>query len=343
MKIDPIVRETGPLAESYLPETLHGREVIQKVMLALLLPNLRGRRLPHLWLHGPPGSGKSTLTRKALGHLEEQRVRTAYVNCWGSQTFYSVLEAIFQELRALVEEKRDAAFKLERLCRLAREQPLVIVLDEVDQMFLQERNAALYNLSQLDHSGVICLSASRKAYLSLDPRVQSRLQPHFIEFPQYSPEQLASILQERAEKSLLPEAWCRADLERIAKASGGDARIAIQTLRTAAYLAEKGRVPQIRPGDIQEALRKTGGLKRRYALNNLSDDHRLLYRIVEESGTIKAGDLWKRYGSQAKEHSLGPMARRTFQHHKRRLLELRLLEEKQGRGRGNVRFLRVVE
>ena len=78
-------------------------------------------------------------------------------------------------------------------------------------------------------------------------------------------------------------------------------------------------------------------------MNNLSDHHKLLYRIVEEAGTIKAKDLWKRYCSQAKEHGLGPMARRTFQHHKRQLIELRLLEEKQGRGRGNVRFLRVVE
>ena len=102
-------------------------------------------------------------------------------------------------------------------------------------------------------------------------------------------------------------------------------------------------VPQIRSEDIQEALRKTGGLKKRYALNNLSEHHRLIYRIVKEAGTIKAGDLWKLYCSQAKEHGLGHMAKRTFQHHKRKLLELRLLEEKQGRGRGNVRFLMVVE
>ena len=38
MKIDSIVQETGPLAENFLPETLHGREMIQKVMLSLLLP-----------------------------------------------------------------------------------------------------------------------------------------------------------------------------------------------------------------------------------------------------------------------------------------------------------------
>ena len=343
MKIEPIVQETGPLAENYLPESLHGREIIQKVMLSLLLPSLRGRRLPHLWLHGPPGSGKSTLSRMALGHLEEQRIRTAYVNCWSSQTFYSVLEVVFQELRALVEEKRDAAFKLERLCRLAREQPLVIVLDEVDQMFLQERNAALYNLFQLDHAGIICLSTSRKAYLSLDPRVQSRLQPHFIEFPRYSPEQLVSILQERAEKSLLSEAWCRADLKRIAKASEGDARIAIQTLRTAAYLAEKGRVPQIRPDDIQEALRKTGGLKRRYGLNNLSDHHRLLYRIVEEAGKIETSQAWKHWVKQSKEKGIAPLARRTFQHHKKRLVQQKLLEEVQERGRGNRILLKVMK
>ena len=336
-----IVRKTEPLSEQFLPEGFPGREGILQELLDCLRPAVEKQPPLHSWLHGPPGSGKTSAAKRVLAQLEEQGIRTAYVNCWSSQTFYGVLDTIFQELRALVGEQRDVAFKFERLGRLARERPLVLVLDEVDQMFLKERNATLYNLSRLDHAGLVCLSQTREAYLSLDSRVRSRLQPRFLEFRAYPAELLVSILQERAGEALSPEAWCQADLEKIAGAAGGDARIAIQTLRTAAYLAEKGRIPQIRLADIEEGLRKSSKLRRNYLLRNLSEHHRLMYRLVKDSPGILTGELWKRYRGQAKERGLRPRKRRTFNHYKQYLVTNGLLTERQLKGRANQRALWV--
>ncbi|MEE9130369.1 MAG: AAA family ATPase [Phycisphaerales bacterium] len=338
-----IVTDTKPLSEEFLPTTFPGREAQLKELIEQVTPPGREWRPSHLWIHGPPGSGKSSTVRKMLGQLEEHNIKTAYVNCWSAQTFYAVLEAIFQELRTLVAEMRDVSFKFDRLGRIAKGQRLVVVLDEVDQMFLKERNAALYNLARLDHSGVVALSQSRQGYLELDPRVKSRLLPFFLEFSAYSVEQLVQILEARAAQSLEADAWCRKDIEIIAKQSNGDARVAIQTLRAAAYRADKGRGSQIRPTDIEEGLRSTSGLRRRYALKSLSEQHRLLHHLVKDAGVISTLELWKRYRKEASKHEMEPMARRTFTHYKQQLIANRLLKERAGHGRRNVRFLEVIE
>lgn len=337
-----IVKKTEPLTEEFLPPAFPGRDDQLALLADVLTPGPFKPKPQHLWVHGQPGSGKSSLVRKVLAQLEEQRVRTAIVNCWSAQTFYSVLETIFSELRTLVPETRDVAFKFDRLSRIARSHALVIVLDEADQMFLKERNASLYNLCRLERAGVMCLSQTREAYLQLDARVRSRLQPRFVEFSPYTVDQLMAVLQERAEASLHPDSWCQQDLETIASASGGDARVAIQTLRTAGYLAEKARSSQLRPEDIHEGLEKSSELRRVYVLKGLSEHHRLLYQLVKEAGEITSPDLWKKYQVAARSENLQFMARRTFTHYKQYLVSSRLLEERQARGRANVRVLRVV-
>ncbi len=338
-----IVTDTKPLSEEFLPAAFPGREPQLKELLEHVAPPSKEWRPSHLWIHGPPGSGKSSTVRKVLGQLEEHNIKTAYVNCWSTQTFYSVLEAIFQELRALVAEMRDVSFKFDRLGRIARNQRIVVVLDEVDQMFLKERSAALYNLARLNHSGIVALSQSREAYLELDARVKSRLQPVFLEFGAYTVDELVAILKARAEQSLEADTWCNKDLELIAERSNGDARVAIQTLRAAAYRAEKGRGGQIRSTDIDEGVNSTNGLRRRYALKSLSEQHRLLHLLVKEAGGISTVELWRRYQEAARKHGMEPMARRTFNHYKQQLIANRLLKERAGHGRRNVRFLEVIE
>lgn len=338
-----IVTDPRPLSEEHLPEELVSRAKHQRNLLDYLQAGLDKGKPLHAWLSGRPGAGKSSVVRKILGDLEQQGTRTAYVNCGSVQTFHGLLEALLQELRALIGEKREVAFKFERLSRLVRERPLVIALDEVDMMFLKERNAALYNLASLENAGIIGLSISRGAYLSLDLRIKSRLNPKFLKFESYGHSKLVQILKNRATKSLRLDSWCEADFESIATQAEGDARIAIQGLRVAAYLAEKKNRSYIAVEDIEEGLRKASRLKKEYLLKTLSEHHRLLYRIVSESGQIESSFLWKQYRFRARTLGIQPMARRTFNHYKQFLVRNRLLEEKQGKGRRNSRILRVVE
>lgn len=315
-----IVVKTDPLTEEYLPAEFVARQAqLRDLMEVMTLPGYGGRGVVG-WLHGPPGSGKSSTARWLLHQLEERRVRTAYVNCWSHQTFFSVLEAILGDLGAMIRVTRDAAFKFERLHVIAKRQPLAIVLDEVDLMLPKERNALLYNASRLPGVKVLCLTHSREAYLQLDSRVHSRVQPLFVDFVGYSNEDVILILSARAEQSLALDSWCAADLEKIAAASHGDARIAIQALRTAAYLAEKHRSPHLRAKDIEEGIAKSSELRRKYALSGLSDHHRLLYAIVKKAGEIELPVAWKEYQQLAREQGMEPMSRRTFNQYRQYLV-----------------------
>lgn len=340
----PIVVKFEPLTEQYLPAEFVGRQAqVQELLKLMSLPGYRGHGVVG-WLHGPPGTGKSSIARAILHHLEDRRVRTAYVNCWSAQTFYAAIEAVFTELRALVGEVRDVAFKLERLVQIADRHPLVIALDEIDQMPAKERNALLYNFSRLPSTRLVCLAQTREAFVDLDVRVQSRLQPFFVEFAPYSTDELEAILEARAVQSLLPESFCMVDLQRIASSSHGDARVAIQALRAAAYLAEKDRSPQLRVADIERGLRESAKLRRDYVIRGLSEHHRLIYRLVHEAGgSLATAETWRRYVAAAQENRLEPMARRTFNQYRLSLIASRLLRERQGRGKRNARILEVVE
>lgn len=338
-----IVLKTDPLTEEYLPDEFVARhDQLRELLDLMTMPGLPGRGVVG-WLHGPPGCGKSSTARWILNRLEEQGVRTASVNCFSHQTFFSILEAILGDLGAMVRVTRDVAFKFERLHLIAKRQPLAIVLDEVDLMLPKERNALLYNLSRLQNAKVLCLTHSREPFVQLDPRVHSRVHPLFLSFSPYSSEDLVLILRARAEQSLAPESWCDADLELIAEASQGDARIAIQALRTAAYLAEKHKSPHIRPADIREGIADSSQLRRKYSLSGLSDHHRLIYAIVKEAGEIALPQAWRDYLRLAREQGMEPMARRTFNQYRQYLVTVNLLAERHAKGRRNTLLLRVVE
>lgn len=337
-----VVKETEPLSEEFIPELLVDREREVERLRTCLIPSA-GTRPLNVWLHGPAGTGKTTCARQVINGLEGPRVKTAWVTCWSAQTFYAVLDTILQELRALVSEQRDVAFKYDRLEQIARRHPLIVALDEVDELLLRDRNATLYNLARLPQTGVVCISQSRAAFATLDERVTSRLLPQFVEFSRYFKGQLTTILTERAQRSFSPEGWTRRDVDRLAESSHGNARIAIQALRTAGYLADKERIPQIRTAHLEQGLAQSRQLIRHYQLKNLSEHHRLLYALAKDSPGIDSTSLWKAYRAKAVDHGVPPMQPRTFRDYVKYLVAHRFLRDRQDQGRGNRRRLWVVE
>ena len=73
----------------------------------------------------------------------------------------------------------------------------VIVLDEIDQPPPKERNAILYNLSDIPKVGLICACNSQHVYHGLEERVKSRLNPMRLHFDEYNHEELFEILSRR--------------------------------------------------------------------------------------------------------------------------------------------------
>jgi cell division control protein 6 len=338
-----LVTDPDVLSESHLPLELHARDDQARDVALCIRPIAEGRKPMNCWLHGKPGAGKTALARTILRKLEtETGIRGVYINCWENPTFFSVLERISSELRMLGAEKLSTAFKLERLKKHLARSRVVIVLDEIDQPPPKERNAILYNLADIPTVGLVCACNSQHTYFSLEERVKSRLNPARVHFAEFTAEELFFILDRRARNALAPGTSTESLLRTIAELSDGDARIAVQTLKNAAYLAEREGQEAIGEQHVHRAWHSAKEVNKTYLLRKLTDHHRLLYDLIEKNPGILSGDLWRLYLKTCNARKIAPIAVRTYSDYCNNLAELGLVQAKRAAIQGKVREFSAV-
>jgi len=326
------------LEEPHLPSELIARKAqIDELRFELTFGPQRSAG--HAWLSGPPGAGKTSTARFVTAALrEEVGIATAYVNCWKANSAYLALAQAIEELRILAtDQRRDALSRLAVLAKEAARRPLVLVLDEFDALTPQDRAFLLYTLSELPRLSIVCVAASIEPLAQLEERVRSRFRPVQIAFARYSKDNLVAILLARADAGLTPGAWSRSQLERIADLAGGDARIAIQTLRRAANLSDRAGDAFLTDGAIDKAFSEMRDIRRQYALRTLTPHHRLIYDLIGAEKGLSAKELWSRYLKSARSYGIEPVALRTFRKYANvELTQARLVDVRPGGPRRNV-------
>ncbi len=146
-----------------------------------------------------------------------------------------------------------------------RERVVVIMLDEIDKLVEKSGDDTLYNLSRMNsdlkHSRVSIIGISNDLKFTdfLDPRVKSSLGEEEIVFPPYDANQLRDILEHRASVAFADEALtdeviplCAA----FAAQEHGDARRALDLLRTAGELAERDDTDHVAEKHVRQAQEK---------------------------------------------------------------------------------------
>ncbi len=146
-----------------------------------------------------------------------------------------------------------------------RERVVVIMLDEIDKLVEKSGDDTLYNLSrmnsELEHSRVSIIGISNDLKFTdfLDPRVKSSLGEEEIVFPPYDANQLRDILEHRARIAFVGDALtddviplCAA----FAAQEHGDARRALDLLRTAGELAERDDTDNVEEDHVRQAQEK---------------------------------------------------------------------------------------
>ena len=146
-----------------------------------------------------------------------------------------------------------------------RERVVVIMLDEIDKLVEKSGDDTLYNLSrmnsELEHSRVSIIGISNDLKFTdfLDPRVKSSLGEEEIVFPPYDANQLRDILTHRASVAFKDSALtddviplCAA----FAAQEHGDARRALDLLRTAGELAERDSTDHVEEDHVRQAQEK---------------------------------------------------------------------------------------
>jgi len=145
------------------------------------------------------------------------------------------------------------------------ERVVVIMLDEIDKLVEKSGDDTLYNLSRMNSElnrsriSIMGISNDLKFTDFLDPRVKSSLGEEEIVFPPYDANQLRDILQHRADISFKLDALtddviplCAA----FAAQEHGDARRALDLLRTAGELAERSQAEIVAEKHVRQAQDK---------------------------------------------------------------------------------------
>ncbi|WP_251341996.1 Cdc6/Cdc18 family protein [Haloplanus halophilus] len=145
------------------------------------------------------------------------------------------------------------------------ERVVVIMLDEIDKLVEKSGDDTLYNLSrmnsELDNSRISIMGISNDLKFTdfLDPRVKSSLGEEEIVFPPYDANQLRDILQHRADVAFEDGALTEDVIPLCAAFAAqehGDARRALDLLRTAGELAERGQADTVEESHVRQAQDK---------------------------------------------------------------------------------------
>ena len=145
------------------------------------------------------------------------------------------------------------------------ERVAVIMLDEIDKLVEKSGDDTLYNLSrmnsELENSRISIMGISNDLKFTdfLDPRVKSSLGEEEIVFPPYDANQLRDILQHRADVAFKSGALTEDVIPLCAAFAAqehGDARRALDLLRTAGELAERGQADTVEESHVRQAQDK---------------------------------------------------------------------------------------
>ena len=190
-----------------------------------------------------------------------------------------------------------------------RERVVVIMLDEIDKLVEKSGDDTLYNLSRMNSEldrtriSIIGISNDLKFTDFLDPRVKSSLGEEEIVFPPYDATQLQDILQYRSDAAFVDGALtddviplCAA----FAAQEHGDARRALDLLRTAGELAERGTTDRVEERHVRKAQEKIELDRVVEVVRTLPQQSKLvLFAIIslekEDVPTINTGEVYNVY------------------------------------------------
>ncbi len=355
-----IFKNEDALHPEFIPDSLPCREEELKALAACLEPLADGSAGESVFLHGPPGTGKTASARFVARSLQEYSQKTvqAYVNCWHDSTRQAVLSATARAFGEALPRRglaSDEFFsRIIQNARNTKRAPLV-VLDEFDRLAHAGQDSVLYDFARAgETSGVaftlILISNDALALRRLDERALSSLRPHSMEFERYSPLELKKILGERAATAFFEGACPKSVIAlciAFAAKKNGDARVALRALYDAGKRAERRGAQEISENDARQAF---GGQEERTAsqekrLVGLTDVEKEIIAVLRKSkAPLSSGDLYEKLAAGVSGKDGVGLSERSLRDYLNLLVTKRLLvvEDVAGEsGRGKTRLFRL--
>lgn len=327
-----MIQNARVLQPEFVPRDVVQRTQEVNTLSAALDPVTNGEPGETTFLYGPSGVGKTCIARHVTDRLHESvlDLTSKYVNCWEDYSRFKVLYRLLEGIDRAFDVHRQSTPKDELLERLRNydSAPYVVILDEVDQL---DDKRVLYDLYRTKGLTLVLIANEEEGLFEpLNARLTSRLRTATrICFDRYTVDELVAILEPRARRGLREDAVTTSQLEYIADAAAGDARVGIEVLRVAAQRARQEGLGEITDEVVQAAVSEAKVEIRQRNVERLTEDQRVLYEIITEVGEIAPGELYEEYRARANEPKTDRMVRNYLQK-----MERYNLIESNGQNRG---------
>jgi len=277
LKKKTIFKDKHVLTDAFFPDEILHRDKELMQLSSTLAPALKGYKPNNVFIYGGVGTGKTVCTKLVLKQLQEVvdnnrlPVKTIYINCKlkkVADTEYRLLAQLLSEFGVSVPDTglpTDVLYR--KFFNVVEESGkiTIIALDEIDALVEKIGDDFLYNFTRINtelSSGKISLigiTNKLNFYNELDARVKSSLSEEEIFFHPYNALQLKDILWQRAEKAFNPGVVEDVVINKCAALAAqehGDARRALDLLRTAGEIAERYNSEKILEEHVDMAHQK---------------------------------------------------------------------------------------
>ena len=292
-----IVVNAEILSPSFVPDVLVRREK------ELALVSAQARDGVNVFIHGPPGSGKTALLKRVCLESSSMARRVFYLDCSLYQTVNAILREILTDRLVFSRSNYDLLKKLQEKTRQTR---ATVCLDHFDRVRESEIVTKLVGIGV----SVIISGNNEDNLEELDLRTRSFISS-MIGIEPYSVDDTVSILKARADQALAKFSFREATLRKIAEKTKGNVALALTILRACAILAEGQGKKTIEEVNVDETLRQHD------CPVKLNPDERALVGILEEWRTLPSNRLYQFYRLNAKY----PKQERSYRKYMQKLRE----------------------
>ncbi|OQD59346.1 Orc1/cdc6 family replication initiation protein [Methanobrevibacter arboriphilus JCM 13429 = DSM 1125] len=271
-------------------------------------------------IYGKTGTGKTAAAKFAMKQLEEAasnkelRIRTEYIRCTDYTTEYQVIAKLCQQMGRDVPYRGWTKAEVVNTFRdilksnlYGNKMILIVVLDEIDILLKNDGDGILYTLTRTDNVSILSISNYVDFKKFIKSRVMSSFRDREIVFPPYGAQQLVDILEERSRLSFNLETLTNDVIPLCAAMAAkeeGDARYALDLLRTAGEIADEKESKLVHGEYVREAKDKIEHNKITDLITTLpAQQQRVLEAILnltQEKEEITSGKLYDTYKEVSK-------------------------------------------
>ncbi|WP_182129300.1 AAA family ATPase [Nitrosopumilus sp. b3] len=309
-----ILLDRSVFEDTFIPETFVSRENHIREIIRHLQPVKNGDFSQYLYIHGPPGGGKTAIIRSILKeNFPKQHV---YVNCFRDRTANKIMEEVLLHSGIMFsgrESTRDMIKKFEK-----SKKRMLICLDEADYI----KDTDILGVFVRNLCGLILIS-NNHSFSKIDSRLRSRIFFNEVEFNPYEPADINQILTHRISYGLRDGCINDNLLSVLSKFSNGDARIGLQTLKIAANEAESNNSETITMDEIKLSAKRTRKYRLSLVLGELNEHQLKILDILKEHNNLRSGELMRIY-RQRTQHDIND---RTYRNYMMQLVDFALVKE----------------